>query len=82
MLFSLLSLKMPTISILEFFFDPNSYPSNFSAFLSQFPDFRVGVVTYNNFFTHEELTKLEDRTYITEKKCFSGNIQQSMNIHL
>lgn len=59
----------------EFFFDPNAYPSNFKSFMDKFPDFRVGVTTYHNFFTHEELTEIESKCYETERKFFSSNFK-------
>ena len=40
----------------EYFFDPENIPSNFSKeFRKLFPNFDVGIICYNNFFTDEEL---------------------------
>jgi hypothetical protein len=57
----------------EFFFDPRNYPANFDSYLKLFPDYRCGVTTYNNFFSHDELRHIEELTYETEKKCFADH---------
>ena len=57
----------------EYFFDRASYPHNFKSFADKFPDFRVGVTTYNDFYTHKELTQIESKCYETERKFFSSN---------
>jgi hypothetical protein len=62
----------PLFLNIEFFFDPNSYPANFKTFKQKFPDYRVGITTYNNFFSLEELTSIEDSCYETERKFFSS----------
>ena len=59
--------------LIEYFFDKQSVPSNYGAFASNSKDYRVGVVTYDNFFSHDELLAIEKNTYNTERKCFSGN---------
>lgn len=43
----------------QYFFDPNNLPSNFKLFKKDFPDYRVGCTTYNNFFSHDELLEIE-----------------------
>lgn len=58
----------------EFFFNPKAVPQNFKTFKEEFPDYRVGVTTYQDFFNHEELLELEKCTYETEIKCFKSNI--------
>jgi len=57
----------------EYFFDPRALPSNFKAFQDKFPDFRVGVTTYTNFFSHEELSAIEERCFETESKFFNNH---------
>lgn len=58
---------------LEYYFDPASIPSNYKEFADVSPNYRVGVVTYDNFYSHEELLKIEEHTFETERKCFAGN---------
>lgn len=58
---------------IEFFFNPKALPQNFKSFVSEFPDYRVGVTAYTGFFTHEELLELERNTFETETKCFKRN---------
>lgn len=44
----------------EYFFDPGNVPDNFSnEFRKLFPNFDVGIITYNNFFSDEELKHFE-----------------------
>jgi len=57
----------------EYFFDRASYPSNFKSFSDKFPDYRVGVTTYNDFYTHDELNLIESKCYETERKFFSNH---------
>ena len=57
----------------EFFFSENNYPSNYQSYKKIFPDHRVGVVTYTDFFSHKELKEIEDHTFETEIKCFKSN---------
>eukprot|EP01016_Furgasonia_blochmanni_P042581 TRINITY_DN5663_c0_g1_i5.p1 TRINITY_DN5663_c0_g1~~TRINITY_DN5663_c0_g1_i5.p1 ORF type:complete len:831 (+),score=111.95 TRINITY_DN5663_c0_g1_i5:560-3052(+) len=56
----------------EYFFHKDCAPHNFKSFVNEFPDYRVGVTTYDNFFSHEELQEIEERTYETEINCFRG----------
>jgi hypothetical protein len=58
----------------EYFFHPNVKPQNFIHFEKEFPDYRVGIVTYENFFSHEELLDIENSCFETEKKCFQSKI--------
>jgi hypothetical protein len=51
----------------EFFFDENNVPSNFHKFKLSNDDLRVGVVTYENFFTNEELSEIEKDVEKTEE---------------
>ncbi len=55
---------------IEYFFETDNYPQNFKTFMKEFPDFRVGVTCYHNFFSHEELKEIENNCYETEKKSF------------
>lgn len=56
----------------EYFFEENQLPSNFDHFAKNFPDGRIGVVTYENFFSHDELLNLEHLTHMTELEFFKG----------
>jgi hypothetical protein len=51
----------------EFFFEETNVPANFYKFKTNKDDFRVGVVTYENFFTHEELKEIEKEIEKTEE---------------
>ena len=51
----------------EYFFDKNNFPSNFPKFKSSPEDYRVGIVTYQDFFSHEEICELENLTEKTEE---------------
>lgn len=51
----------------EFFFNKNNVPANYSKFKAGDGDYRVGVVTYENFFTHEELNEIEKLIEKTEE---------------
>lgn len=62
----------PNVLKTEYFFHPKAKPQNFKCFEKEFPDCRVGVTSYTNFFTHEELKMLEDKTFETEIKCFKS----------
>ncbi|KAL4496210.1 hypothetical protein ABPG72_012947 [Tetrahymena utriculariae] len=55
---------------IEYFFDPNNYPTNFKSFIDSFPDYRVGATLYTGFFTHQELMSIENSCYDTEIKSF------------
>lgn len=57
----------------EYFFEPDQLPSNFDYFKKRFPDGRIGVVTYEGFFSHEELLHLEHLTHMTELEFFKGS---------
>jgi hypothetical protein len=39
----------------EYYFDLENLPANYGEFRKLFPNLEVGVVTYNGFFTEEEL---------------------------
>ena len=56
----------------EYYFDLNDLPSNFDHFIKKFPDGRIGAVTYENFFSHEELLEIENYTHQTELEFFRG----------
>lgn len=62
----------PNVLKTEYFFHPKAKPQNFKCFEKEFPDLRVGVTSYTNFFTHEELKLLEEKTFETEIKCFKS----------
>jgi hypothetical protein len=51
----------------EFFFDSNNVPSNFHKFKTSKDDLRVGVVTYENFYNHDELQTIERLIENTEE---------------
>jgi hypothetical protein len=51
----------------EFFFDPNNLPSNYYKFQSSKDDFRVGIVTYEDYFTNDELIEIERNIEKTEE---------------
>jgi len=55
-----------------YYFDPDNVPNNFEYFEKQFPDKRIGVVTYENYFSHEELLEIERLTHQTELEYFRG----------
>jgi hypothetical protein len=50
----------------EFLFEENNIPANFHKFKTSQEDFRVGVVTYENYFTNEELKEIEKEIEKTE----------------
>lgn len=56
----------------EYCFEMDQLPSNFDHFIDKFPDGRIGVVTYENYFSHEELLELERLTHMTELEFFKG----------
>ena len=60
--------------IIDYFFDEKANPSNFKAFIDKFPNYYTGVTTYNNFFTHEELSTIEEKCYETEKSFFNSEL--------
>ena len=62
----------PNVLKTEYFFHPKAKPQNFKSFEAEFPDLRVGVTSYSNFFSHEELIALEAKTFETEIKCFKS----------
>lgn len=62
----------PNVLKTEYFFHPKAKPQNFKSFEAEFPDLRVGVTSYSNFFSHEELLALEAKTFETEIKCFKS----------
>jgi hypothetical protein len=51
----------------EFFFDESNIPSNFHKFQTSKDDLRVGIVTYENYFTHQELLAIERNIEKTEE---------------
>jgi hypothetical protein len=51
----------------EYLFKPENMPSNFHKFQTSSDDRRVGVVTYENFFSNEQLTKMEESVEKTEQ---------------
>lgn len=63
----------------EFFFKPGHVPPNYSKVtgisedqLSDIENLRVGVTTYENFFSHKQLKDLEKRIEATEKKSLNS----------
>jgi co-chaperonin GroES (HSP10) len=48
----------------EYFFDKSTIPSNYHKFQNSKDDLRVGCVTYENFYTHEELNEIEKCVHI------------------
>jgi len=56
----------------DYYFHPNQLPSNFDHFKPAFPDGRIGVVTYENVFSEEELKEIEELTHRTELEFFRG----------
>lgn len=65
----------PNVLKTEYFFHPHAKPQNFKSFEKDFPDLRVGVTSYTNFFSHEELLDIENKTFDTEIKCFKSNLK-------
>ena len=57
----------------EYYFEPDHLPSNFDFFKDKFADGRIGVVTYENYYSHEELQELERLTHLTELEFFKGS---------
>jgi len=57
----------------DYYFDSITHPHNFNAFIDKFPDYHVGVTTYNNFFSHEELSAIESKCYQTERDFFNNH---------
>ena len=70
----------PNVLKTEYFFHPKGKPQNFKSFETEFPDLRVGVTCYTNFFSHEELLALEAKTFETEIKCFKSNFFLQKNL--
>ena len=71
--------KRPQVIKKEYYFDPeieNGYPENFkqvlglssTADMSQIENLKIGVTCYENFFTPDELNKIERNIEITEEK--------------
>ena len=64
----------------EFFFKPNAVPDNFrqvvglpkNADLSDTENLRVGVTTYENFYSDEEMKSMEKLIEETERKSISS----------
>lgn len=56
----------------EFIFEEEKLPSNFQYFKKLFPDFRTGVVTYENVFSDSEIKELEDFASLTEHQYLQG----------
>ena len=65
----------------EYFFTPETLPINYRQVvglgdevdLSQIENLRVGVTTYENFYSHEELKNMESHIEETEKKSLSNS---------
>lgn len=57
----------------RFFFKENDTPSNFSNFKQKWPDRDTGVVTYENFFTEEELQEIESFVDGLEDEYYRGS---------
>jgi hypothetical protein len=51
----------------EFFFDESNVPSNYYKFQTNKNEFPVGIVTYENYFTHDELLAIEKNIEKTEE---------------
>jgi hypothetical protein len=64
---SLLEFEGKKIIRKEFFFSKHNFPSNYEKFKTTPDDFRVGAVTYENFFSHEELNEIEHLIEKTEQ---------------
>jgi len=52
----------------EFFFEKENFPSNLCKFINDREELRVGCVTYENFFTNEELKEIERNIDITDEE--------------
>lgn len=50
----------------DYYFDPKNIPSNYSKFIQTSDNLRVGIVTYENFFSHNKLLEIERRIEETE----------------
>ena len=62
----------------EYFFDPCNLPGNYSKeFQKLFPNNDVGIITYNNFFTNDELKHFEERTFETELKALKSTFSST-----
>ena len=68
---------------IEYYFDPQNLPSNYShEYKSRFPNFDVGITCYDNFFTEDQMKEFESNTFITEKSAFkSKNIIIQINFY-
>ena len=63
--------KPRNITRREYFFEKDNYPSNLNKFIENGREFRVGVVTYDNFFSDEELKQIERNIEITEEESLN-----------
>ena len=68
----------------EFYFDPGNLPENYSLFIDKVTEkhfrnnpeerknplnYPVGITTYDNFYSHDELREIEKLVEDTEKRC-------------
>lgn len=68
----------------EFYFDPDNLPENYNLFIDEATEklfkrepeqrknphnYPVGVTTYDNFYSHEELKEIESLVERTEEQC-------------
>ncbi len=54
-----------TYKKIEYFFEADNIPDNFGDYRRLFPDLRVGVTSYHDFYTEEELNVFEKATLET-----------------
>lgn len=57
---------------IEYLFEPDNLPANYTEYKKLFPDLRVGVTSYHNFFTEKELQHFETQTMATERSAFKS----------
>ena len=58
---------------IEYFFAPDNMPENFKEYRTFFPDLKVGLTAYHNFYTEEELQLFEGKMLSTERSAFKSN---------
>lgn len=63
---SVVNLNGRMVTKKDFSFYPDNYPSNYYKFQAHSNDYRIGVVTYENYFTNEELCEIEKLVEETE----------------
>jgi hypothetical protein len=54
-----------TYKKIVYHFEPDNYPDNFGEYKKLFPDLKLGITSYHDFFTEQELRHFEAKTLQT-----------------